>query len=127
MEIRGEERKARPVRRLRSVPSRHSTRRFAIRCESLFRTAEDLALLPYYVALIVEHSTTTPKSDDEVYEVIVAHWHRGVLLLLKDLERTGSVDKFVAELAHRCVGTRRAEREPGPRATQTTCLTQSVR
>jgi DNA sulfur modification protein DndE len=78
-----------------------------LRCETLFRTTEDLAILPYYVALIVEHSAATPKSDDEVYELIIAHWHRGVLLLLKELDRAASVDKFVAELARRCVGTRR--------------------
>ena len=40
-------------------------------------------------------------SDDEAFELVLAHWHRGVDLLVKEFADAGDVDKFIIALAQK--------------------------
>jgi hypothetical protein len=55
--------------------------------------------LPWFVALITEHHGRKPESDDEAFDLVMAHWHRGVELLSRELDEANGIDKFVLDLA----------------------------
>src|SRR5207244_4016799 len=50
------------------------------------QSRRDPAILPWFVALVTEHHGKSLQSDDEAFDLILAHWHRGLDLLIADLD-----------------------------------------
>jgi DNA sulfur modification protein DndE len=73
---------------------------------TLFRWQENPATLAWYVALLTEHHGKQIASDDEAFELLLAHWHRGIELLVSDLADAGDdIDKFILGLARKAAET----------------------
>lgn len=60
-----------------------------LRGETFFRSSQDPAFLPWAAAMIAEHTATAYEDDDEAFEMVVAHWHRGLNLLDAELDEAG--------------------------------------
>lgn len=73
-----------------------------LRGETLFRSSEDSAFLPWCVAMIAEHAGEAFRDDDHAIELVIAHWHRGIDLLSKELEELkGDFNELLLSLARR--------------------------
>jgi hypothetical protein len=71
-----------------------------LRGETFFHYAEDSASLPWFVAMVAEHAGRAYRDEDEALELIIAHWHRGLILLEEDLAREGgNIASFLIALA----------------------------
>lgn len=70
-----------------------------LRGETFFRSKQDPDFLPWLAAMVAQHSGKVFSNDDAAVELVVAHWHRGLLLLQKDLEKHGG-DFSHALIAH---------------------------
>ncbi len=66
---------------------------------TFFKWQDDTAILPWFVALVAEHAGKRLQSDEEAYDLIIAHWHRGLDLLHEDLKGSPGVHDFVLKLA----------------------------
>ncbi len=109
---------ARSLREPGSPPAVPSTRKGKeIKGETLFRhtrdprEGSDPALLPWFVALLTEHHGEAFATDDEAYEAIIAHWHRGLVLLVQEFDAAGGATEFIISLARKAAET--AALEPG--------------
>jgi hypothetical protein len=109
---------ARSLREPDGPPAAPPTRKGKeIKGETLFRhtrdprEGSDPALLPWFVALLTEHHGAAFDTDDEAYEAIIAHWHRGLDLLIQDLDASGGAAEFIISLARKAAET--AALEPG--------------
>ncbi len=60
-----------------------------LRGETLFRSKQDSDYLPWVAAMIAQHACRPYRNDDEAIDLIIAHWHRGILLLVEDLNALG--------------------------------------
>jgi DNA sulfur modification protein DndE len=72
---------------------------------TLFRWQDNPSILPWFIALITEHHGKRIASDDEAFELLLAHWHRGIDLLQQELEDAGDVDKFIVAIARKAAET----------------------
>jgi DNA sulfur modification protein DndE len=97
-----------------------------LRGETLFRyghdprQGHDPAVLPWFVALVTEHHGKALRSDDEAYDLILAHWHRGLDLLFNDLDESKSAAEFIVSLARKAAETAVGAGAPGTRPKDTT-------
>jgi DNA sulfur modification protein DndE len=90
---------ARSLREPRAPPRVKGARRGKeLQGGTLFKWQDDTAVLPWFVALVAEHAGKRLETEEETYELIVAHWHRGLDLLKAGLE-AGGVHGFVLNLA----------------------------
>jgi len=60
-----------------------------LRGETLFRSKQDPDYLPWVAAMIAQHADRPFRTDDEAVNLVLAHWHRGLELLVTDLENHG--------------------------------------
>jgi DNA sulfur modification protein DndE len=82
---------------------------------TLFCWQENPRILPWLVALFTEHQGKRLSSEEEAFDLLLAHWHRGVDLLLKDLDAAGDVHKFIIGLARQAAETAtRVDSAPAP-------------
>jgi hypothetical protein len=106
---------ARSLRDPGSPPTIPPTRKGKeIQGKTLFRSVReggDPALLPWFFALATEHRGQAFGTDDEAYEAIIAHWHRGLGLLMQELDEAGGAAEFIISLARKAAET--AALEPG--------------
>ncbi|MBI2808679.1 MAG: DndE family protein [Planctomycetes bacterium] len=65
----------------------------------------DPAILPWFVALLAEHHGKALQSDEEAFDLILAHWHRGLDLLVTDLDEAKGVVEFIVSLARKAADT----------------------
>jgi DNA sulfur modification protein DndE len=107
---------ARSLREPSLPPMADATRKGKeLRGQTFFGGVDKPAVLPWFVALIAEHAGKRIESEDEAFELIVAHWHRGMELLSKDFEDAERVDHFVLGLARKAAETAtRVESGPLP-------------
>lgn len=69
-----------------------------LRGETFFRWNQDPDYLPWVIAMIAQHLERPFKNDDEAISYVIAHWHRGLELLMADLQEFDGVfnDAMVA-------------------------------
>jgi DNA sulfur modification protein DndE len=78
-----------------------------LRGETFFRSTQDSAFLPWCAAMIAEHAKRAFRDDNDAFDLVIAHWHRGLTLLEEDLSRAGGdfnafllgLARWAAELA----------------------------
>ena len=71
-----------------------------LRAETFFGSSDHPGFLPWCAAMIAEHAGKPYGDDDEAFEAIVAHWHRGLELLEQDLIAVaGDFHAFLVGLA----------------------------
>ena len=84
-----------------------------LRGETFFRSTQDSAFLPWCAAMIAEHAKRHFSDDADAFELVLAHWHRGLSMLEQDLEHAGGdfnafligLARQAAELASASPGT----------------------
>lgn len=57
-----------------------------LRGDTLFRSSQDPDYLPWLAAMIAQHKGGPFKSENEAFELVLAHLHRGIDLLSSDLD-----------------------------------------
>src|ERR1044071_7428126 len=81
-------------------------KRKELRGVTLFGSKEDSAFLPWCVAMITEHAGEIPRDDSHASELIIAHWHRGLLLVSAELEQhKGEFGNLLVAMARRAAAS----------------------
>lgn len=89
-----------------------------LRGETLFRSSQDPAFLPWCAAMIAEHGGEAFEDDDRAFDLVIDHWHRGLTLLNGDLEKENrDFNALLMALARRAADTGRGESAEGTPST----------
>lgn len=81
-----------------------------LRAETFYGSSHHAGFLPWCVAMIAEHAGRPYGDDDEAFEAVVAHWHRGIELLEQDLSSVGGdFHAFLMGLARSAAETATSE------------------
>ena len=69
---------------------------------TFFRANEEPDFLPWIMAMIAQHLGRPFRNDDEASDLVIAHWHRGLGLLVRDLEsQSGDFQALIIGMARK--------------------------